>query len=142
MKAVVMTAAGKLDVLQLQDLPMPAIQGRELLVRLKAAGVNPVDTKLRARGTYFPERMPAVLGCDGAGIVEAAAPETRGFSIGDALYFCNGGIGGHPGTYAEYTVIDERFAAAKSRLHLSNKAMHSTWVVCGNMSITPALARR
>jgi len=113
MKAVVMTAAGKPDVLQLQDLPMPAIQGRELLVRLKAAGVNPVDTKLRARGTYFPERMPAVLGCDGAGIVEAAAPQAQDFKSGDAVYFCNGGIGGHPGTYAEFAVIDERFAAAK-----------------------------
>jgi NADPH2:quinone reductase len=113
MKALVMTAAGNPDVLQVQELPIPTIHGRQLLVRLKAAGINPLDTKLRARGTYFPERMPAILGCDGAGIVEAIGPETQAFKTGDAVYFCNGGIGGHPGTYAEYAVVDERFAAAK-----------------------------
>jgi NADPH:quinone reductase len=113
MKALVMTAAGAPDVLQARELPIPAAQGRQLLVRLKAAGVNPLDTKLRARGTYFPERMPAVLGCDGAGIVETAGPEAQHFKAGDAVYFCNGGIGGHPGTYAEYAVVDERFAAPK-----------------------------
>ncbi len=113
MKALVMTAAGDPDVLQVQELPIPTIQGRQLLVRLKAAGVNPLDTKLRARGTYFPGRMPAILGCDGAGIVEAVGPEVTDFKTGDAVYFCNGGIGGHPGTYAEYATIDERYAAAK-----------------------------
>ena len=113
MKALVMTAPGAADVLQERELPTPTIHGRQLLVRLKAAGVNPLDTKLRARGTYFPERMPAILGCDGAGIVEATGPEVQQYQAGDAVYFCNGGIGGHPGTYAEYAVIDERFAAAK-----------------------------
>ena len=113
MKALVMTAAGAPDVLQVRDLPTPTPEGRQLLVRLKAAGINPLDTKLRARGTYFPERMPAILGCDGAGIVEAIGPEARQFKAGDAVYFCNGGIGGHPGTYAEYALVDERYAAAK-----------------------------
>jgi len=113
MKALVMTAAGAPDVLQVRDLPTPSPKGRQLLVRLKAAGINPLDTKLRARGTYFPDRMPAILGCDGAGLVEATGPETQHFKTGDAVYFCNGGIGGHPGTYAEYALVDERFAAAK-----------------------------
>jgi NADPH2:quinone reductase len=113
MKAIVMTATGSPDVLQLRDVPQPGYRGRELLVRLKAAGVNPLDTKLRARGTYFPERIPAILGCDGAGVVEAAGPDAQTFKPGDAVYFCNGGIGAHPGTYAEYAVIDERFAAPK-----------------------------
>jgi NADPH2:quinone reductase len=113
MKALVMTAAGGPEVLQMRELPDPTAHGRQLLVRLKAAGVNPLDTKLRSRGTYFPERMPAVLGCDGAGFVEAAGPETQRFKAGDAVYFCNGGIGGHPGTYAEYALVDERFAAPK-----------------------------
>jgi len=115
MKALVMTAAGAPDVLQVRDLPNPTPGGRQLLVRLKAAGINPLDTKLRARGTYFPERMPAILGCDGAGIVEAIGPEARQFKAGDAVYFCNGGIGGHPGTYAEYALVDERYTAAKPR---------------------------
>src|SRR3569832_918876 len=116
MKAMVMTAQGMPDVLALRELPPPTVSGgHELLVRLKAAGVNPVDTKLRARGTYFPERMPAILGCDGAGVVEATGTEVQRYRPGDAVYFCSGGIGSHPGTYAQYAVIDERLVAPKPR---------------------------
>lgn len=114
MKAILMHAPGAPQVLGLADVPQPAIaRDTDLLVRLEAAGVNPIDTKLRARGTYFPDRMPAILGCDGAGTVEATGAGTRHFRIGDEVHFCNGGIGAHPGNYAEYAVVDERFAARK-----------------------------
>ena len=114
MKAVIMTTAGKPEVLKLATVPTPAIQQpTELLVRLKAAGVNPIDTKIRRRGTFYPDRMPAILGCDGAGIVEAVGPRVQRFKVGDAVYFCNGGLGGHPGAYAEFAVVDEGFAAPK-----------------------------
>ncbi|MBD1940017.1 zinc-dependent alcohol dehydrogenase family protein [Microcoleus sp. FACHB-68] len=114
MKAVVMTAAGDPEVLQLQDIPQPNIEkDTEILVRLKAAGVNPIDTKLRKRGTFYPDQTPAVLGCDGAGIVEATGSAVSKFNAGDEVYFCNGGLGGSTGNYAEYAVIDERFAAKK-----------------------------
>jgi NADPH2:quinone reductase len=115
MKAVVMTAPGNPDVLQLQEVPNPGVPvgSTELLVRLVAAGINPIDTKLRKRGTFYPEQMPAILGCDGAGIVEAVGAGVQRFRVGDAVYFCNGGLGGHQGNYAEYTVVDERFAAHK-----------------------------
>jgi len=112
MKAVVITSIGGPEVLELQNVSKPAIQHeRELLVRLKAAGVNPIDTKLRGRGTYYPERMPAILGCDGAGVVEEVGERVEQFKPGDQVYFCNGGIGGTPGNYAQYTIVDERFAA-------------------------------
>ncbi len=114
MKAVVMTRPGGPEVLEVADLPDPEIRApTEMLVRVHAAGVNPVDTKLRARGTYYPDRLPAVLGCDGAGVVEAVGSEVRRFRPGDAVYWCNGGIGGEPGNYAELAVVDERFAAPK-----------------------------
>lgn len=124
MKAILMTAPGAPEVLSLADVPAPAIShDTDLLVRLEAAGVNPVDTKLRSRGTYFPERMPAILGCDGAGVVEAVGKSVTRFRPGDAVYFCNGGIGGHPGNYAEYAVVDERFAARKpARLDFDHAA--------------------
>jgi NADPH:quinone reductase len=101
--------------LQLQEVPNPGVPvgNTELLVRLVAAGINPIDTKLRKRGTFYPEQMPAILGCDGAGIVEAVGAGVQRFRVGDAVYFCNGGLGGHQGNYAEYTVVDERFAAHK-----------------------------
>jgi NADPH2:quinone reductase len=114
MKAILMTAAGDPDVLQLREVPTPQIHGdHDMLVRLRAAGINPVDTKMRSRGTYYPDKMPAILGCDGAGIVEAVGTAVTRFKTGDEVFFYNGGMGGIPGTYAEYTVVDERFAALK-----------------------------
>ncbi len=100
MKAVLMAAAGSPDVLQLADVPTPTLQaGTDLLVRLKAAGVNPIDTKLRKRGTFYPDQMPAILGCDGAGIVEAVGSAVQKFRPGDEVYFCNGGLGGLNGPW-------------------------------------------
>ncbi|MGK7899979.1 MAG: zinc-dependent alcohol dehydrogenase family protein [Hormoscilla sp.] len=115
MKAIVMTAPGGPEVLQLQDIPDPEIsQDREILVRLKAAGVNPIDRKLRTRGTLYPDATgPAVLGCDGAGIVEAVGAAVQNYQVGDEVYFCNAGLGAQTGNYAELTVVDERFVAKK-----------------------------
>lgn len=114
MKAIIMTKVGEPNVLQLQDRPDPEIQSEtEILVCLKAAGINPIDTKLRSRGTFYPDQMPAILGCDGAGIVEAVGSEVEKFQVGDAVYFCQGGLGEQSGNYAELTVVDEKFATLK-----------------------------
>jgi NADPH2:quinone reductase len=73
MRAVVMTAAGGPEVLQLTDRPEPQITGpHDVRVRLRAAGVNPVDAKLRSGG-LLGGSLPAVLGWDGAGVVAARA---------------------------------------------------------------------
>lgn len=114
MHAVVMTATGGPEVLQWRDMPMPDIQSpHQLRVSIKAAGINPLDTKLRKRGTYYPDRLPTILGCDGAGVVDAVGAQVTRFKAGDAVYFCNGGIGGAPGNYAQYCVLDEHYVAHK-----------------------------
>ena len=114
MKAILITAAGAPNVLQLADVNEPTIQSpTEILVRLKVAGINPIDTKLRSRGTFQPDCLPSILGCDGAGIVEAIGSDVTKFKVGDEVYFCNGGLGSHQGNYAELTTIDEKFAAHK-----------------------------
>jgi NADPH:quinone reductase len=114
MKAIAHFTPGSPEVLQLQDLPDPTIQKEtDVLVKLRAAGVNPIDTKLRARGTFYPDRTPHVLGCDGAGVVEAVGAAVQRFQVGDEVFFCNGGLGGSIGTYAELAVVDERFLALK-----------------------------
>lgn len=116
MKAVLMTAIGNPEVLQVQEVPTPALQqDSQILVRLKAAGVNPIDTKIRQRGLFYPNALPAILGCDGAGIVEAVGAAVQKFEVGDEVYFCHGGLGNDPGTYAEYALIDEHFAARKPK---------------------------
>ncbi|MDX2228333.1 MAG: zinc-dependent alcohol dehydrogenase family protein [Leptolyngbyaceae cyanobacterium bins.349] len=109
-----MTAAGEPDVLQLLNVQRPELHtDTEVLIRLKAAGVNPIDTKLRSRGTFFPDQMPAILGCDGAGVVEVVGRGVQRVSPGDEVYFCQGGLGDRPGTYAEWAVVDERWLARK-----------------------------
>ncbi len=114
MKAIVFETPGSPSVLKLQDIPAPTIQTEtEVLVRLRAAGINPIDTKLRSRGTFYPEKTPHVLGCDGAGVVEAVGTAVQSFQVGDEVFFCNGGLGGSIGTYAEFAVVDERFLAIK-----------------------------
>lgn len=114
MKAVLLRRPGPPENLEIAEIPSPGALGEhDMLVRLRAAGVNPVDTKLRARGTYYPDRMPAVLGCDGAGTVERIGASVERFQPGDAVWFCHGGIGGHPGTYAEYAVVRQAYAAHK-----------------------------
>ena len=116
MKAIQMREPGGPDVLSLVDLPAPEIRSpTEVLVRLEAAGVNPVDTKIRARGTLVPETLTAVLGCDGAGVVEAVGDAVSRFAPGDAVWFCHGGLGGPHGNYAEYIVVDEGVAQPRPR---------------------------
>lgn len=112
MKAILMTQPGLPDLLELRDIEEPGItEPSQIKVRLRAAGVNPVDTKIRRNGLFYPNPLPAVLGCDGAGeVVEIGGAVSR-FNIGDSVWFCHGGLGGDQGNYAEYTVLDERWAA-------------------------------
>ena len=113
MRAILMTAAGMADVLQLREIALPQLpSARHIRVRLAAAGINPLDTKLRSKPAYYPDKLPAILGCDGAGLVEAVGSAVSRFKTGDAVYFCNGGIGDEPGCYAEYTTVHEDYCAA------------------------------
>ncbi|MBU1690301.1 MAG: zinc-dependent alcohol dehydrogenase family protein [Gammaproteobacteria bacterium] len=117
MKAILMNAPGEPEVLQAGEIPLPELPSpSHLRVRLHAAGVNPIDTKLRKNGTYFPDNLPTVLGCDGAGVVESVGLAVTRFKPGDEVYFFNGGIGGEQGCYAEYTVIHEDCVAARPKI--------------------------
>ena len=112
MQAIVMNQPGGPEVLELRSLPLPELSSaRHVRVRLHAAGVNPVDTKLRANGTYYPDRLPTILGCDGAGVVEAVGDQVTRVQPGDKVYYCSGGIGGEPGNYATYNTVHEDYLA-------------------------------
>jgi NADPH:quinone reductase len=94
-KAVLITRAGGPEVLELREVPVVAPQAGEVLVRVRAAGVNPVDTKIR-KGTRGPIAAPQRIGADAAGEVVAAGDGVA-FRPGDEV------IGwGQPGSYAEY----------------------------------------
>lgn len=116
MKAILMTQPGTADTLEARDIPEPMMtEPTQVKVRLRAAGVNPIDTKIRRNGLLGPGPLPAVLGCDGAGEVIEIGAEVDRFQVGDRIWFCNGGLGIEPGNYAEITVLDQRWAAPMPR---------------------------
>ncbi len=108
MRAVQMTAVGGPEVLESVETPEPEITSpTQIKVRLRGAGVNPIDTKIRSRGLFYEAEPPAVLGCDGAGEVVEIGSEVDRFTVGDRVWFCHGGLGREPGNYAEYTVLEQ-----------------------------------
>jgi len=113
MKAILMAAAGGPDVLAQYDVDKPELPSpHHLRVKLAAAAVNPLDAKLRAKPVYYPDKLPTILGCDGAGIVEKTGSAVTRFKVGDSVFFNNGGIGDEPGCYAEFTTVHEEYCAA------------------------------
>ncbi|MBB3639088.1 zinc-binding alcohol dehydrogenase family protein [Variovorax atrisoli] len=96
------------ESLQDIELPTPVPGARDLLVRVKAVSVNPVDTKVRKNAA--PEAGQAkVLGWDAVGTVEAVGAQVKNFKVGDRVYYSGSII--RPGTNAELHAVDERIAA-------------------------------
>jgi NADPH2:quinone reductase len=95
-------------------IPVPPVRTGEVLVRIEASGVNPLDTKIRAgSAAHAQQPLPAVLGIDLAGTVLAVGAEVDGFRPGDEVYGMAGGVGGLQGTLAEMAVVDSRLIAHK-----------------------------
>lgn len=91
------------------ELPAPVPLPRDLLVRVKAVSVNPVDVKVRASTPPAAGAGPKVLGWDAVGIVEGVGSAVKGFKAGDRVYYA--GSIARPGTDSELHVVDERIAA-------------------------------
>jgi len=113
MKAVAYRTPGPIDredALQDITLDTPKAEGRDLLVKINAVSVNPVDTKVRMG--MPPEASEwRVLGYDAAGIVEAVGSEVKMFKAGDAVFYA--GSIARPGTNSEYHLVDERIVGRK-----------------------------
>ncbi|WP_407354321.1 zinc-binding alcohol dehydrogenase family protein [Luteimonas sp. R10] len=113
MKAVALTRYLPIDDPQSLvdvELPRPEAAGHDLLVRVEAVSVNPVDTKVRAPKPQV-EDAPKVLGYDAAGVVEAVGDQVARFKPGDAVYYA--GDITRPGSNAEFQLVDERLAGSK-----------------------------
>jgi len=116
MRGIVIDEWGGRDRLRLaSDLPTPPVAPDGVLVRVRAAGLNPVDHKVREGklAGAFPFRFPLVPGWDAAGVVEAVGPAVTRFAPGDEVL---GYVRRHElsiGTYAEYTTAPEEFWAPK-----------------------------
>ena len=90
---------GEPSVLRYEEAPAPAPAGDQILIRVQAAGINPVDGKIRSGNFGFRPELPAILGRDVSGIVEEST--IKDFAVGDEVF---GMVDYHRGTYAEYAV--------------------------------------
>ena len=112
MKAAVLEQAG--SPLRLTELPVPTPTSGQVLVRVAAAGLNPLDTKIRAgAAAHARHPLPAVLGIDLAGTVVAVGADVAGFRIGDEVFGMTGGVAGVQGSLAEYAAVDAALLAPK-----------------------------
>jgi len=99
---------------RLADIPPPVPGAAQVLVRIHASGVNPLDTKIRAGAApHARHSLPAILGLDLAGTVEAVGADVAAFLPGDEVYGMTGGVGGVQGTLAEYAAVDAALLARK-----------------------------
>ena len=91
------------------ELPDPVVQGRDLLIEVRAVSVNPVDTKMRMRSEPVQGQWQ-VLGWDASGVVRAVGDEVRGFRPGDRVWYA--GAIDRPGSNAELQLVDERLVGS------------------------------
>ena len=111
MKAFGYREAGSAEILEALELPRPAPGPRDLLVRVKAVSINPVDVKRRRFEQPGTAPEPMLLGYDAAGIVQAVGSEVSFFKPGDEVFYA--GAMDRPGTNAEYHLVDERIVGRK-----------------------------
>src|ERR1700730_11060155 len=96
------------------DVTKPEPGPGQVLVRICASGVNPLDTKIRAgKAAHAKQPLPAVLGLDMAGIIEEVGPDVTDFKRGDEVFGMVGGVGGLQGTLAEFIAADVDLLAHK-----------------------------
>ncbi len=97
---------------ELTDMPLPEPAAHEVRVKVRAASVNPVDYKIRRSGSWAGVPMPAILGYDAAGVVDAIGANVTSLKPGDEVFY-SARIFGRQGTYAEYHVEDAAIVAKK-----------------------------
>lgn len=112
MQAAVLEQHG--NVFRRTSVVRPSPVEGQVLVRIKASAVNPLDLKIRTgNAEHARHPLPAILGIDMAGVVESVGPGVSAFRPGDEVYGMTGGVGGVQGSLAEYGAVDARLLAHK-----------------------------
>ncbi|MFI9006855.1 NADP-dependent oxidoreductase [Actinosynnema sp. NPDC053489] len=130
MKAIAQTEFGDADVLVVRELPDPPIALDQVLVEVRAAGVNPVDRLVRMGyvAASVPHHFPLVPGWDVAGVVRAVGPAVDGFAVGDEVFGYQRKDHVQHGTYAELIAATER--------GLAHKPPSLSWEEAGGLALT------
>jgi NADPH:quinone reductase len=104
------------EPIQVCSIARPIAQPGQVLVRTQASGANPLDTKIYAQAAaHARQPLPAILGLDLAGVIEVVGSGVERFHPGDEVYGMTGGVGGHPGTLAQFAAVDADLLALKPR---------------------------
>jgi NADPH2:quinone reductase len=109
MKAAYLETPGAPEVIRVGDLPTPSPKKGEVLVRVAAAALNPIDTYIRAGNVKMPLPQPFITGTDLAGTVEAVGEGVRSIKPGDRVWGSNQGLLGRQGTCAEFAAVAEEW---------------------------------
>jgi NADPH2:quinone reductase len=109
MKAAFITKTGPPEVINFGDLPTPEPTGSQVLVKVEAVDVNPIDTYVRGGMVAATLPVPYIIGHDLAGVVEAVGREAKRFHPGDRVWATSQGQAGRQGTFAEYAAVDEEW---------------------------------
>src|SRR4051812_25924106 len=110
MRAAFFEHTGPPEVIQVGDLPRPEPGPGQILVRVRAVALNPIDLYIRSGLVSMPLTFPYVFGCDFAGTVEDMGKGVKRFKAGDRVWGSNQGLMGRPGVASEFASIDEAFA--------------------------------
>ena len=108
-KAAFITECGPAQNIQYGEIDKPSVTGSQVLVKVGAVSLNPVDTYIRNGANYWELPNPFVVGCDLAGTVEAIGDEVTRFQVGDRVWGTNQGLLGRQGTFAEYCSVDQEW---------------------------------
>jgi NADPH2:quinone reductase len=109
MKAAFLETTGGPEVIRYGDLPKPTPHAGEVLVRVGAVSINPIDTYIRSGAVAMQLPKPFIPGCDLAGTVEAVGPNVQRLRPGDRVWGSNQGLLGRQGTFAEYVGVAEEW---------------------------------
>ena len=117
MKAMVLNQYGEQSAFESAEVAKPSAQPGQVIVRVAATSINTVDTMIRQMGKDLPlsPDLPAVLGMDFAGTIEAVGEGVTDFAPGDEVYGCAGGLADLQGALAEFMPADARLIAHKPK---------------------------
>jgi NADPH:quinone reductase len=107
MKAAYIEKPGPPENITFGTFTKPKPVGPQVLVKVKAVAVNPIDTYIRSGTIKMNLPKPYVIGCDLAGIVESVGPDATRFKPGDRVWGSNQGLAGRQGSFAEFVAVDE-----------------------------------
>jgi NADPH2:quinone reductase len=109
MKAAYIESTGAPEKIVFGSVTKPKPAGSQVLVKVKAVSVNPIDTYIRSGMIKADLPKPFIIGCDLAGVVESIGPDVKRFKPGDRVWGSNQGLFGRQGTFAEYAAVEEHW---------------------------------